>query len=154
MLLHLLFFFTTLLPGQTRELARRASADGGPVLTLSMSNTHPMLRLEIRNSSRTHSIELDRAAAEDLRRMAAKLQSDVETIHRRGFDGIAGLCEYRDNPGKYPVQIDYCMSGACAQSLRVSGPGHSYQTFRGRTPGDLAEQLAIALREMEAAANR
>ena len=135
-----------LLHGQTDVLARLETTSDGPTIVLSRAEGG--IRFEMRADGRSHGVTLDLAQAEEMRTLAAKLQEDVERMRTRNFGGFLGLCEYRDK--KYPVQFDYCLQGTCVRSLRVFGPGPSVREFADRTPGDLAQTLAAALRAISA----
>jgi len=139
-------FAVCLLHGQTDVLAKLETTQDGPAIVLSRAEGG--LRFEVRADGRSHGVTLDLPQAEEMRMLAAKLQEDVDRVRTRNFAGFLGLCEYRDK--KYPVQFDYCLQGTCVRSLRVFGPGPSVREFADRTPGDLAEKLAVALRAISA----
>lgn len=139
-------FAACLLHGQTDVLATLETTPDGPAIVLSRAEGG--LRFEVRHDGRSHAVTLELAQAEEMRMLAAKLQADVDRVRTKNFAGFLGLCEYRDK--QYPVQFDYCLQGTCVRSLRVFGPGPGVREFADRTPGDLAEKLAIALRAISA----
>lgn len=139
-------FLSCMLHGQTDVLAKLETTADGPAIVLSRAEGG--LRFEVRADGRLHGVTLSLEQAEEMRRLAAKLQEDVERVRTRNFAGFLGLCEYRDH--QYPVRFDYCLAGTCVRSLRVFGPGPSVREFADRSPGDLAEKLAVALRAISA----
>lgn len=96
-------------------------------------------------------VYIDEATLRPLKKISDQLSIDIERtqrLHPTGTgEGYIGSCEFRDNPGAYPLQVDYCYSGWCSPALRVFAP--ELMMFPGRKPSDLSEILASAIDQLK-----
>jgi hypothetical protein len=81
-----------------------------------------------------------------------RLTRDIERANftYRGL-GFIGSCEFRNNPGKYPLMADFNYSGPEAPALRIFAPTGEAIMFPGLTPRDLSKLLGSAIEELQGA---
>lgn len=156
MLLAMALLSSNVIFAQPPEAARLTAGDTSLRFSIKQTNGVARLRLDLRNQWMASSALLDERQAADLLRIANQLESDRVrfAVPATRSEGYLGSCEYRDHPGKHPVEIDFCHSGGCSPSVRLMGPNLPVYSLAGITPAGFAKPLGIALEALRAAANR
>jgi hypothetical protein len=66
-----------------------------------------------------------------------------------GTRGFVGSCEFRNNPGVYPLKADFEYSGPEAPALGIFSSAEDQILFPGLTPAHLATVLGKAINELK-----
>jgi hypothetical protein len=97
-------------------------------------------------------VYIDERLLQPLRRIVDQLTSDIDRFSMRSRTGLGfiGSCEFRDNPGVYPLTVDFQYAGPDAPALRVFVPDIGPVLFPGLTPKHLSILLERAINELSA----
>jgi hypothetical protein len=108
------------------------------------------VRIDFLGRDAKRTIHIDEGVLQSLERISHQLSIDVENMLTRvgssASEGYLGSCEFRDNPGLYPLDFDFCYAGWCSPALRITSP--TLILFPGKKPSDLSQIFAAAIDEL------
>lgn len=105
------------------------------------------VRIDLLRPYWKRTVYVDEGLLQPLKKIFDQLTLDIERLSGRMRTGYIGSCEFRNNPGVYPLAADFDCSWP---ALRVFGPNGEEIRFPGLMPTHLSKVLGSAIEDLKA----
>jgi hypothetical protein len=139
----------------SKEVGRLESGESRAVFTvLTVENSNQPgrraqgVRIDLSSANGKSTLYLDEVKLQPEKKIFDHLIRDAGRS-QGGTLSFVGSCEFRDNPGVYPLNADFEYAGPQAPALRIFSSTGDQIMFPGLTPSHLSTVLGEAIDELK-----